>query len=43
VSLETHWHGGKPEPGSGMSVGEASSRISMKGLKEALAKAGINC
>jgi sugar phosphate isomerase/epimerase len=43
VSLETHWHGGKPEPGSSMSVGEASSRISMKGLKEALAKAGINC
>jgi sugar phosphate isomerase/epimerase len=42
VSLETHWHGGKPEPGSGMSVGEASSRISMKGLKEALAKAGIS-
>jgi L-ribulose-5-phosphate 3-epimerase len=43
VSLETHWHGGKPEPGSGMSVGEASSRISMKGLKETLAKAGLNC
>jgi sugar phosphate isomerase/epimerase len=43
VSLETHWHGGMPEPGSDMSVGEASSRISMKGLKEALAKAGINC
>ncbi|HKN19760.1 MAG TPA: sugar phosphate isomerase/epimerase family protein [Terracidiphilus sp.] len=43
VSLETHWHGGKPEPGSTMSVGEASSRISMKGLKEALAKAGITC
>ena len=43
VSLETHWHGGKPEPGSGMSIGEASSRISMKGLKEALAKAGITC
>lgn len=43
VSLETHWHGGKPEPGSDMSVGEASSRISMKGLKETLAKAGINC
>jgi sugar phosphate isomerase/epimerase len=35
VSLETHWHGaGTPE---------ASSRISMKGLKEALAKAGANC
>jgi sugar phosphate isomerase/epimerase len=43
VSLETHWHGGKPEPGSNMTVGEASSRISMKGLKEALAKAGITC
>jgi L-ribulose-5-phosphate 3-epimerase len=35
VSLETHWRGaGTPE---------ASSRISMKGLKEALAKAGANC
>ena len=35
VSLETHWHGaGTPE---------ASSRISMKGLKEALAKAGTGC
>jgi len=35
VSLETHWRGaGTPE---------ASSRVSMKGLKEALAKAGINC
>ena len=43
VSLETHWHGGKPESGSGMSVSEASSRASMKGLKEALAKAGIKC
>lgn len=41
VSLETHWHGGRPEPGSTMSVGEASSRASMKGLKEALAKAGF--
>jgi sugar phosphate isomerase/epimerase len=37
VSLETHW------PGSGMSVGEASTRISMKGLKATLAKAGLNC
>jgi L-ribulose-5-phosphate 3-epimerase len=43
VSLETHWHGGKPEPGSGMSVSEASSRASMKGLKEALVKAGVKC
>jgi len=35
VSLETHWRGaGTPE---------ASSRISMKGLKEALAKAGASC
>jgi L-ribulose-5-phosphate 3-epimerase len=35
VSLETHWRGaGTPE---------ASSRVSMKGLKEALAKAGANC
>jgi len=43
VSLETHWHGGVPPAGSGMSVGEASSRISMKGLKEDLAKAGVHC
>ncbi len=43
VSLETHWHGGVPPAGSGMSVGEASSRISMKGLKEDLAKAGTHC
>lgn len=43
VSLETHWHGGKPEPGSNMSVGEASTRTSMKGLKEALKKAGAAC
>jgi sugar phosphate isomerase/epimerase len=43
VSLETHWHGGVPEPGSGMGVPEASSRASMKGLKETLAKAGITC
>jgi L-ribulose-5-phosphate 3-epimerase len=35
VSLETHWRGG--------GTPEASSRISMKGLKEALGKAGINC
>ena len=35
VSLETHWRGaGTPE---------ASTRISMKGLKEALNKAGITC
>jgi sugar phosphate isomerase/epimerase len=43
VSLETHWHGGKPEPGSNMGVTEASTRISMKGLKETLVKAGITC
>jgi len=43
VSLETHWHGGVPPAGSGMSVGEASSRISMKGLKEDLVKAGAHC
>jgi sugar phosphate isomerase/epimerase len=43
VSLETHWHGGVPVPGSGMGVPEASSRASMKGLKETLAKAGISC
>jgi L-ribulose-5-phosphate 3-epimerase len=35
VSLETHWRGaGSPE---------ASTRISMKGLKETLSKAGLNC
>lgn len=35
VSLETHWRGaGTPE---------ASTRISMKGLKDTLKKAGINC
>ena len=35
VSLETHWRGaGTPE---------ASTRISMKGLKECLAKAGADC
>jgi L-ribulose-5-phosphate 3-epimerase len=35
VSLETHWRGaGTPE---------ASTRISMKGLKEALTKAGAGC
>ena len=43
VSLETHWHGGVPPAGSSMSVSEASSRISMKGLKDDLAKAGIHC
>ena len=35
VSLETHWRGG--------GTPEASSRISMKGLKDALAKAGFTC
>ncbi len=35
VSLETHWRGaGTPE---------ASTRVSMKGLKDALAKAGTGC
>jgi len=35
VSLETHWRGaGTPE---------ASTRISMKGMKEAISKAGLNC
>ncbi len=43
ASLETHWHGGVPPAGSSMSVSEASSRISMKGLKDDLAKAGIHC
>jgi sugar phosphate isomerase/epimerase len=35
VSLETHWHGG--------GTPEASSRISMKGLKDALAMAETGC
>lgn len=35
VSLETHWHGA--------ATPEESTRISMKGLKEALVKAGIQC
>jgi L-ribulose-5-phosphate 3-epimerase len=35
VSLETHWHGG--------GTPEASTRISFKGLKDALAKAGTGC
>jgi len=35
LSLETHWRGaGTPE---------ASTRISMDGLKKTLAKAGISC
>jgi sugar phosphate isomerase/epimerase len=35
LSLETHWHGaGTPE---------ASTRVSMDGLKKALTKAGISC
>ncbi len=41
VSLETHWHGG---PGTTKDeISEASSRISMQGVKEALVKAGLNC
>ena len=35
VSLETHWRGA--------GTAEASTRISMKGLKATLAKAGIQC
>ena len=35
LSLETHWHGG--------GTPEASTRISMDGLKKALTKAGISC
>ena len=35
VSLETHWRGAETP--------EASTRISMKGLKDALGKAGIQC
>jgi sugar phosphate isomerase/epimerase len=35
LSLETHWRGaGTPE---------ASTRVSMEGLKKTLTKAGINC
>ncbi len=41
VSLETHWRGG---PGkTPEEIAEASSRISMKGLKDCLAKANISC
>jgi sugar phosphate isomerase/epimerase len=41
VSLETHWHGG---PGNTpVEINESSTRISMKGLKECLVKAGISC
>jgi L-ribulose-5-phosphate 3-epimerase len=41
VSLETHWHGG---PGTTPEqISESSTRISMKGMKECLAKAGIHC
>ncbi len=35
VSLETHWRGA--------GTAEASTRISMQGLKSTLAKAGLNC
>jgi len=42
VSLETHWQGAIPAPGSSMTVGEASTRESMKGLKLALQKAGFS-
>ena len=35
VSLETHWRGA--------GTAEASTRVSMKGLKETLSKAGLNC
>jgi sugar phosphate isomerase/epimerase len=39
VSLETHWHSG---PGSTKDeISESSTRISMKGMKECLVKAGI--
>ena len=41
VSLETHWHGAPAT--DTMTVGEASTRISMAGLKECLTKAGISC
>ena len=41
VSLETHWHGG---PGATSdAISESSTRISMKGLKDCLGKAGITC
>ena len=35
LSLETHWHGA--------GTAEASTRISMAGLKKALVDAGISC
>jgi L-ribulose-5-phosphate 3-epimerase len=34
VSLETHWRSG---------TAEASTRVSMQGLKDTLVKAGIHC
>ena len=41
ISLETHWRGG---PGTTKDeISESSTRISMKGLKSCLAKAGITC
>ena len=41
VSLETHWRGG---PGNTPDeIAESSTRISMKGLKDCLVKAGISC
>jgi sugar phosphate isomerase/epimerase len=41
VSLETHWRGG---PGTTKEqISESSTRISMKGMKADLAKAGISC
>jgi L-ribulose-5-phosphate 3-epimerase len=41
VSLETHWRGGPGDTPEAIS--ESSTRISMKGLKDCLGKAGITC
>jgi sugar phosphate isomerase/epimerase len=41
VSLETHWRGGAGKTPA--EISEASTRRSMQGLKDCLAKAGIQC
>ena len=41
VSLETHWRGGPGDTPD--AIAESSTRISMKGLKDCLGKAGISC
>jgi len=41
VSLETHWRGGAGKTPD--EIAEASTRISMKGLRDCLAKANLRC